>query len=80
MAISLANKPIKELVTGVKKPSASWQVENYKPTKIPISKTHVETALGLIKLKAEADNTDGDGDQALFVYGKDGSDSYKITL
>ncbi len=80
MATSPSDKLTKELVTGVKKPSASWQVENYKPTNIPISTTHVETALGLIKLKAEADNTDGNGDQALFVYGKDGSDSYKITL
>ena len=80
MATALSNKLTKELVTSVKKPSASWQVENYKFTHTPTSTDHVETALGLIKLKAEADKENSNGDQALFVYGKDGSDSYKITL
>jgi hypothetical protein len=41
---------------------------------------HVETVQTLIKLKAEADKSDHDKDEGLFVYGKEGSDFYKITL
>ena len=41
---------------------------------------HVETALTLVKLKAEADKSVGYGDKVLFVYGEEGSDVYKITL
>ena len=42
--------------------------------------SHVETALVLVKLKAEAEKADGKGNQVLFVYGQEGSDVYKITL
>jgi hypothetical protein len=41
---------------------------------------HVETAQTLLKLKAAAAAEDQNKDEGMFVYGKEGSDIYKITL
>ncbi len=52
--------------------------QKYSATK-PVLR-HVETALVLVRLKSEAETADSNKNTGLFVYGKEGSDIYKITL
>ena len=52
--------------------------QKYVGTK-PVS-AHAETALLLAKLKTKAQKADHSKCKGLFVYGKEGSDVYKITL
>lgn len=41
---------------------------------------HAETAHVIVRLKTEVQKADGNKNTGLFVYGKEGSDIYKITL
>jgi hypothetical protein len=53
--------------------------QRYIATTKPLLR-HVETALVLVRLKSETENVDSYKNTGLFVYGKEGSDIYKITL